>query len=78
VGPITVTLANIVKSSGLNEATLTFTLSPATLALNSMEFSQYVTLTVGSAMITKKISYDQAGTLSIVVGYSTNLEGLPT
>lgn len=43
-----------------------------------MDFSQYVTLTVGSEVISTSVSYNQLGTLSIVVGYNTNLEGLPT
>lgn len=76
IGSISVSLTNIVKSSATNEATLTFSISPAALALNSMDFSKYVTLTIGNEIISKTISYDQAGTLSIVVSYNTNLEGL--
>ena len=43
-----------------------------------MDFTKYVTLTVGNEVITTKVSYNQLGTLSIVVDYSTNLEGLQT
>jgi hypothetical protein len=43
-----------------------------------MDFTKYVTLTVGNEVITTRVSYNQLGTLSIVVDYSTNLEGLQT
>lgn len=77
IGPLTLSLLNIVKTTSSNEATILLTISPATLALNRMLFNNFMTVSIGGQNITYKTSYDQAGTVSVVVWYSSNLEGLP-
>ena len=42
-----------------------------------MQFNNFMSLSIGGQNITYKTSYDQTGTVSVVVWYSSNLEGLP-
>jgi hypothetical protein len=81
---MTIALVNIVKDPLDNDVTITLSISPVVIALNSMNFNNLITLTVGGARlimtgspITYTSSYDQAGTISIDVFYANNLEGQP-
>ena len=71
VGPISVSLNNIVKAPSKNQATLTFAVSPATLNLNTMDFEQYTTLAIGSQVI-KCNSILQAASPTAICSYNLN------
>jgi cysteine-rich repeat protein len=73
--PISVSLLSVKRAIDANTATVTLKLQPNVRPLASMDFSQYVSLTVGNHSLSYSVSYTDDGTLTFTVAFSSNIEG---
>jgi len=60
-----------------NTAELTFSLSPNIRPLNSMNFSQYITLSVPGHTLSYTVAYAEDGTITVTADFSSSVEGEP-
>lgn len=77
ISPITIELVEIVKTVDANTAEITLKVSPNVRPLNKMNFTKYVSLAVNGRNITYTPTYNDDGTLTVLVQYTEDLEGLP-
>jgi hypothetical protein len=73
--PISVSLLSIKRAINANTATVTLKVQPNIRSFSSMDFSQYISLTVGNHSLSCSVSYAEDGTLTLTVDFSNSIEG---
>lgn len=76
IGALTLSLQQVTKVVGSNQAEITLSISPNAPPLETMNFSTYLNFAVNGRTITYTPTYNKDGTLTVLVNYNDDLEGL--